>query len=106
MRALLLMTFAAISAAEAGAACLPPMPPDIAGKPVRPTLPVKPPCADAKPGTPGCLGWEAYSYNDAIKAYNAQITTFQTAANAYVARLNAYVAASGDYARCEVQTLQ
>jgi hypothetical protein len=39
-------------------------------------------------------GWEAYSYNDAIKAYNAQAQAFQSVAGAYVQKLNAYVKAS------------
>jgi hypothetical protein len=34
----------------------------------------------------GCPGWEAYSYNDAIKAYNAQAQAFQSVAGAYVVR--------------------
>ena len=106
LRPLGLGAVAALLTVQAHAACLAPTPPDPASRPVKPSVPVKPPCADAKPGTPGCLGWESYSYNDAIKAYNAQGAAFQAAANAYLAKLNAYVAASGEYARCEVKAMQ
>ena len=96
----------ALLIAPARAACTPPVPPDVASRPEKLVVPVKPPCADAKPGTPGCLGWEAYSYNDAIKAFNAKVPAFKAAADAYVAKLNAYVQASSDYARCEIKALQ
>ena len=89
----------------AHAACTPPVPPDIAARPARPSPPVKSACVDAKIGTEGCKGWEAYSFNDEVKAYNAKLPTFQAAANAYVAKLNAYVSASADYAKCEVNSL-
>lgn len=107
VRALLLAALAASLASGPGhAACAPPVAPDPASRPEKPSLPAKPPCADAKPGTPGCLGWESYSYNDAIKAFNAKVPAFKAAADAYVAKLNAYVQASSEYARCEVKALQ
>lgn len=90
----------------ASAACIVPAPPDPAGRPVKPALPVKGPCVDAKAGTAGCLGWEAYTYNDDVKAYNEQIRAFQAAANAYVAKLNEYVNAGAQYAKCEVEALK
>ena len=96
----------ALGLAPARAACTIPTAPDAAGKPAKPPLPVKGPCVDAKPGTTGCLGWEGYTYNDEIRAYNEKAQGFQKAAQAYVDRLNAYVKASGDYAQCEVKTLQ
>ena len=96
----------AFLAAPAFAACAPPVAPDVAAKPEKPVLPSKGPCVDAKPGQTGCLGWESYAFNDAVKAYNAKIPAFQAAATAYVARLNDYVKASGDYARCEAQSMQ
>lgn len=99
--AILLVGFAA----PAHAACTPPVPPDVASRPAKPALPVKSACVDAKIGTEGCKGWEAYSFNDEVKAYNAKLPAFQAAAKAYVAKLNAYVSASGDYAKCEVQSL-
>ncbi|UMY20208.1 hypothetical protein MMB17_20260 [Methylobacterium organophilum] len=91
--------------AESGAhaACTPPAPPPVEGRPAKPALPQKPGCLSAKDG---CPGWEAYSYNDAIKAYNVQIEAFRPLAQAYVEKLNAYVKASADYARCEIGTLQ
>lgn len=101
--ALVIMLFALASPAHA--ACTPPVPPDVASKPVKPVTPVKSACVDAKVGTEGCKGWEAYSFNDEVKAYNAKLPAFQGAAKAYVAKLNAYVSASADYARCEVQSL-
>ena len=85
------------------AACSPPQPPSWAGKGAKPPLPQKPPCLDKKEG---CPGWEAYSYNDAIKAYNAQAEAYRPAAEAYVKQLNAYVKAAADYAQCEVKALQ
>ena len=90
-------------ASASRAACAPPTPPAAEARPVRPTLPAKPACLDAKGG---CPGWEAYSYNDAVKAYNAGLAVFRPLAEAYVQRLNAYVKASADYAQCEVKTLQ
>ena len=85
------------------AACTPPVPPAADARPEKPKLPDKPACLDAKGG---CPGWEAYSYNDAIKAYNAQAQLFRPLAEAYVQKLNAYVKASGEYANCEVKSLQ
>lgn len=93
-------------ASPAFALCSAPVPPDTAGRPTKPPLPVKTPCVDAKPGTEGCKGWEVYSFNDEVKAYNSALPAFKVAADAYVAKLNAYVAASNDYARCEVKALQ
>lgn len=93
-------------AAPARAACMVPIPPDVTTKPAKPTLPVKGPYVDAKPGTTGCLGWEGYTYNDEIRVYNGKAEAFSKAAQAYVDRLNVYVKASGDYAQCEVKTLQ
>ena len=84
-------------------ACTRPEPPAPDSKPVRPAVPEKPACLDAKGG---CPGWEAYSFNDAVKAYNLQIQAFRPLAEAYVQKLNAYVKAAGDYAQCEVKTLQ
>lgn len=101
--ALAVMLFALASPARA--ACTPPVPPDVSARPTKPTPPVKSACVDAKVGTEGCKGWEAYSFNDEVKAYNAKLPAFQGAAKAYVAKLNAYVSASADYARCEVQSL-
>lgn len=100
---LAVMLFALASPAHA--ACTPPVPPDAASKPAKPAPPVKSACVDAKVGTEGCKGWEAYSFNDEVKAYNAKLPAFQAAAKAYVAKLNAYVAAGSEYARCEVQSL-
>lgn len=94
------------AASPTSAACIVPAPPDPAGRPVKPALPVKGPCVDAKAGTTGCLGWEAYTYNDDVKAYNEQAKAWKTLADAYVAKLNAYVQASGEYARCEIGALQ
>jgi hypothetical protein len=85
------------------AECVPAQAPLAAGRPAKPALPPKPACLDAKSG---CPGWEAYSYNDAIKAYNAQAATFRPLADAYVKALNAYVKAASDYAQCEVKALQ
>ncbi|WP_236960993.1 hypothetical protein [Methylobacterium durans] len=87
----------------ARAACTRPEPPPPESKPAKPPLPEKPACLDAKGG---CPGWEAYSYNDAVKAYNAQAQAFRPLAEVYVQKLNAYVKASADYAQCEVKTLQ
>ena len=93
-------------AGPAAAACLPPTPPDATLRPVKPVPPEKSACAGARPGTPGCLGWEPYSYNDAVKAYNAKVPDFLAAATTYVAKLNAFVAAASDYAKCEAGSLQ
>ncbi|HMO30901.1 hypothetical protein [Enterovirga sp.] len=102
----LLLALALLSGAPARAAgpCTPPVPPDPAGRPEKPVPPAKSPCVDA-PTKAGCLGWEAYRFNDEVKAYNAKVPAFQKAANAYVAQLNAYVAAAGAYAKCEVESL-
>jgi hypothetical protein len=91
------------AAAPAGTACAPPEPPPAAARPAKPALPQKPACLDAKEG---CPGWEAYSYNDAIKAYNGQAQAFRPIAEAYVQKLNAYVKASADYAQCEINVMQ
>lgn len=92
-----------LTAAPVRAECVPAQPPAVATRPTKPPLPAKPACLDAKGG---CPGWEAYSYNDAIKAYNAQAAAFRPLAEAYVKALNAYVKASSDYAQCEVKALQ
>ncbi|MGU3359879.1 hypothetical protein ACLBWX_06040 [Methylobacterium sp. M6A4_1b] len=92
-----------VSAGAARAACTSPEPPPAASRPAKPPLPAKPACLDAKGG---CPGWEAYSYNDAIKAYNEKAAAFRPLAEAYVKALNAYVKASSDFAQCEVKTLQ
>lgn len=83
--------------------CAKAVPPDPATRPTKPTAPAKPACLDAKGG---CPGWEAYTFNDAVKAYNLQIAAYRPLAEAYVKALNAYVKASGDYAQCEVKSLQ
>ncbi len=101
-----LVALALLQAAGAQAACVVPVPPDAAARPIRPDLPAKGPCVDAKVGTAGCLGWESYKYNEEIRAYNDKAATFQRAAQAYVDRLNAYVKGSADYAQCEVKALQ
>lgn len=87
----------------AAAACTAPAPPPVAERPEKPPLPQKPACLDAKGG---CPGWEAYTYNDQIKAYNLQAQAFRPLAEAYLKKLNAYVKAANDYAQCEVKTLQ
>ena len=91
------------AAAPAAAACTPPAPPPASARPAKPELPPKPACLDAKEG---CPGWEGYSYNDAIKAYNLQAQAFRPIAEAYLQKLNAYVKASADYAQCEVNAMQ
>ena len=91
---------------SAFADCKAPAAPDPAARPAKPAVPIRSACVDAKPGTEGCKGWEAYTFNDEVKAYNAKLPAYKTAADAYVAQLNAYVAASGEYARCEVKSLQ
>lgn len=85
------------------APCTPPAPPPAEARPEKPKRPDKPACLDAKGG---CPGWEAYTYNDAVKAYNAQAQAFRPLAETYLQRLNAYVKASSDYAQCEVKALQ
>lgn len=87
------------------AACLAPSPPDPASRPEKPAPPVKGPCVGAALGTPGCLGYEGYRFNDEVRAYNEKVAAFGKAAQAYVDRLNAYVKASADYAQCEVKAL-
>ena len=86
-------------------ACTAPIPPDPASRPAKLTPPVKGPCVDKQPGTAGCLGWEAYSFNNEVKAYNAKVPAFRAAAEDYVAKLNSYVTAAAAYAKCEVETL-
>ena len=81
----------------------PPEPPPASARPAKPALPDKPACLDTKEG---CPGWEAYSYNDAIKAYNLQAQAFRPISEAYLQKLNAYVKASGEYAQCEVNAMQ
>lgn len=90
-------------ATGASAACLAPTPPPLEQRPTKPAVPAKPACLDAKGG---CPGWEAYSFNDSVKAYNLQIEAYRPLAEAYVKALNAYVKASADYAQCEVKALQ
>lgn len=87
----------------AGAACAPPQPPSREGKGDKPALPPKPACLDKKEG---CPGWEAYSYSDAIKAYNLKAEAYRPLAQSYVKQLNDYVKAAADYAQCEVKSLQ
>ena len=103
--ALLAVAIASSAAGPSFAACTAPQPPDPASRPAKLAAPVKGPCVDKQPGTPGCLGWEAYSFNDEVKAFNAKVPTFQREAEAYVAKLNAYVSAAAAYAKCEVETL-
>ncbi len=85
------------------ASCTPPLPPPAEARPDKPKRPEKPACLDAKGG---CPGWEAYSFNDAVKAYNAQLQVYRPLAEAYLQRLNAYVKSSSDYAHCEAKALQ
>lgn len=92
-----------ILSSPVAAACPLPEPPPAAAKPDKPALPQKPACLDAKGG---CPGWEAYSYNDAIKAYNLQIQAFRPLAESYLQKLDAYVKASAEYAQCEVKSMQ
>jgi hypothetical protein len=94
---------AAPAAPSTVAICSPPEPPPASARPAKPALPDKPACLDTKEG---CPGWEAYSYNDAIKAYNLQAQAFRPIADAYLQKLNAYVRASGEYAQCEVNAMQ
>lgn len=97
------LALALLSPVAAHAACTPPEPPPAKARPDKPALPAKPACLDAKGG---CPGWEAYSYNDAIKAYNLQLQAFRPLAEGYLQTLNAYVKASSDYAQCEVKAMQ
>ena len=91
------------AAAPMAAACKPAEPPPAAMRPTKPVLPEKPACLDAKGG---CPGWEAYSFNDAVKVYNLQAQAFRPIAEAYAQKLNAYVKASADYAQCEINAMQ
>ena len=92
-----------LAAGSARAECPRAEPPPATARPAKPAFPAKPACLDA---TGGCPGWEAYRYNDAIKAYNAQIAVYRPLAEAYVKGLNLYVKAASDYAQCEVKALQ
>lgn len=94
---------AAAPATPVSASCTPPVAPAVGERPAKPPLPQKPACLDAKEG---CPGWEAYSYNDAVKAYNAQAQAFRPLAEAYLQKLNAYVKASAAYAQCEAEAMQ
>ena len=78
-------------------------PPDSALRPVKPVLPQKPACLDAKGG---CPGWEAYTYSDAVKAYNAEFVAYRGVAEAYVKKLKDYADGAVGYANCEVKALQ
>ena len=91
------------AAMPAAVTCDAPTPPPASARPGKPVLPERPACLDAKGG---CLGWEAYSFNDAVKAYNLQAQAFRPIAEAYIQKLNAFVKASSDYAQCEVDALQ
>lgn len=103
--ALLALAAACHHATVSYAACTVPAPPDPASRPAKPAPPAKGPCVDKQPGTPGCLGWEGYRFNDEVRAYNEKAGAFQKAAQAYVDRLNAYVKAGAEYAQCEVKAL-
>jgi hypothetical protein len=103
LAALLLLMPVAAHPTVALAACTAPVPPPVSEKPVKPALPQKPACLDAKGG---CPGWEAYTYNDGIKAYNAQLGPYRTGAEAYARKLKAYADGSVAYANCEMQSLQ
>ncbi|ACL56260.1 hypothetical protein [Methylobacterium nodulans] len=100
-RFVLLVALAA--AGPARAACTVPTPPPVSEKPVKPALPEKPACLDAKGG---CPGFEAYTFNDAVKAYNAKLPAYRAGAEAYAGKLKAYVDASVAYANCEMKSLQ
>jgi hypothetical protein len=104
--AVLSVTLVFCAAIPTYAACTLPTAPDPASRPAKLSPPVKGPCVDKQPGAPGCLGWEAYTFNDEVKAYNAKVPVFRAAAEAYVAKLNAYVAAASAYAKCEVDGLR
>ena len=93
------------AAGPAFAACTPPVAPDASARPEKLVPPVKSACVD-NPSGPGCLGWEAYRFNEDVKAFNAKVPAYQKAANAYVTQLNAYVAAANAYAKCEVDALR
>jgi hypothetical protein len=100
------MSFPAMSPLAVEAfACTVPSPPDAAARPEKPVPPEKTACVEA-PTKPGCLGWEAYKFNDEVKAFNAKVPAWQKAANAYVTQLNAYVAAANAYAKCEADALR
>ncbi|MDQ0446494.1 hypothetical protein QO012_000983 [Methylobacterium aerolatum] len=90
-------------AAAPAKVCTPPVAPPSAERPVRPPLPEKPACIDAKDG---CPGLEAYRYNDAVKAYNLQAQAFRPVAEAYFQKLSDYVKAASAYAQCEAEALQ
>lgn len=100
------LSFSLTSAAVAQSPCVTPSPPDVSSKPAKPVAPPRPACADAVAPAPGCTTAEVTGYNDAVRDYNARLPVFSEAANAYVARLNDYVKASGDYARCEAESLR
>ena len=102
--ALVLVVIGAMSV-PAFADCTPPLAPDAAARPQKPVPPAKSACVD-NPSGPGCLGWEAYLFNDEVKAFNAKVPAWQKAANAYVTQLNAYVAAANAYAKCEADALR
>ena len=91
------------AAMPATVVCEAPTPPPASARSSKPVLPEKPACLDAKGG---CPGWEAYSFNDAVKAYNLQAQAFRPIAEAYIQKLNAFVKASSDYAQCEVNAMQ
>lgn len=93
------------AAAPALADCTPPTAPDPSGRPQKPVPPEKTACVET-PTKAGCLGWEAYRFNDEVKAFNAKVPAYQKAANAYVTQLNAYVAAANAYAKCEADALR
>ena len=99
--ALALCLFGASGGARA--ACTPPLPPAASEKPARPTPPERPACLDAKGG---CPGFEAYTFNDAVKAYNAKLPAYRAGAEAYAGKLKAYVDASVAFANCEMKSLQ
>lgn len=94
---------ASVAPAPVATSCTVPVPPPVGERPTKPALPQKPACLDAKEG---CPGWEAYSYNDAVKAYNNQAQAFRPLAEAYLQKLNAYVKASSAYAQCEAEAMQ
>jgi hypothetical protein len=93
----------ALAPVPARAACTPPVPPPATERPEKPPLPEKPACLSAKDG---CPGFEAYTYGDAVKAYNAKLPAYKTVAQAYADKLKAYVDASVAYAKCEMKAMQ
>ncbi len=103
LAALLMLMPQVLLLQAAHAACTAPVPPPASEKPVKPALPQKPACLDAKGG---CPGWEAYTYNDGIKAYNAQLGPYRAGAEAYARKLKAYADGGVAYANCEMQSLQ